>query len=34
MGAVRARVLAYATSFDKNPSDSFVGYTGLLYGMD
>jgi MEMO1 family protein len=34
MGAVHARVLAYATSFDKNPSDSFVGYTGLLYGMD
>jgi AmmeMemoRadiSam system protein B len=34
MGATRAQVLAYATSFDKNPSDSFVGYTGMLYGMD
>jgi AmmeMemoRadiSam system protein B len=34
MGAVKARILDYATSFDKNPSDSFVGYTGLLYGMD
>jgi AmmeMemoRadiSam system protein B len=33
MGAVRARVLGYATSFDKNPSDSFVGYAGILYGM-
>lgn len=34
MGATRARVLDYATSSDKNLSDSFVGYTGLLYGMD
>ena len=34
MGATRARVLEYATSCDKNPSHSFVGYTGLLYGMD
>lgn len=34
MGATKAQVLAYASSFDKNPSESFVGYTGMLYGMD
>jgi MEMO1 family protein len=34
MGATRAQVLDYATSFDKTRSDSFVGYTGLLYGSD
>jgi len=34
MGATKPRLLAYATSFDKTPSDSFVGYTGMLYGMD
>jgi len=34
MGASRAHLLDYATSFDTNPSDSFVGYTGLLYGHD
>lgn len=34
MGAVKSQLLDYATSFDKNPSDSFVGYTGMLYGMD
>jgi AmmeMemoRadiSam system protein B len=34
MGATKARVLDYATSFDKARSESFVGYTGLLYGMD
>ena len=34
MGATKARLVEYATSFDKNPSDSFVGYTGMLYGMD
>jgi MEMO1 family protein len=32
MGATQALVLDYATSFDKTRSDSFVGYTGLLYG--
>jgi MEMO1 family protein len=32
MGATQAQVLDYATSFDKTRSDSFVGYTGLLYG--
>jgi AmmeMemoRadiSam system protein B len=34
MGATKPRLLDYATSFDKNPSDSFVGYTGLLYEME
>ncbi len=34
MGANRTLVLDYATSFDKTRSDSFVGYTGLLYGKD
>jgi MEMO1 family protein len=34
MGANQALVLDYATSFDKTRSDSFVGYTGLLYGWD
>jgi AmmeMemoRadiSam system protein B len=34
MGATKAQVLAYATSFDTTRSESFVGYTGLLYGMD
>jgi len=31
MGATRAEELAYATSYDKHPSDSFVGYTGILF---
>jgi MEMO1 family protein len=34
MGATQALVLDYATSFDKTRSDSFVGYTGLLYGKN
>ena len=34
MGATNPRLLDYATSIDKNPSDSFVGYTGLLYEME
>jgi len=34
MGASRAHLLDYATSFDTNPSDAFVGYTGLLYGQN
>jgi MEMO1 family protein len=33
MGATRARVLDYATSYDNTRSDSFVGYAGLLYGQ-
>jgi len=31
MGAVKAFELDYATSYDKSASDSFVGYSGLLY---
>jgi len=31
MGATRAEEVAYATSYDKHPSDSFVGYTGILF---
>ena len=30
-GATRAEEVAYATSYDKHPSDSFVGYTGILF---
>ena len=31
MGAKRADMLAYATSYDKSPGDSFVGYVGMLF---
>ncbi len=31
MGAKRAGKLAYATSYDKHPGDSFVGYVGILF---
>ena len=31
MGATRAQEVAYATSYDKHPSDSFVGYVGILF---
>jgi AmmeMemoRadiSam system protein B len=31
MGATRAEEVAYATSYDKHPSDSFVGYVGILF---
>jgi AmmeMemoRadiSam system protein B len=32
MGAVAARSVAYATSYDKSPGDSFVGYVGVVMG--
>lgn len=32
MGATRARELAYASSYEKSPGDSFVGYVGVLFG--
>jgi MEMO1 family protein len=32
MGARQARELAYATSYDKSPGDSFVGYVGVVFG--
>ena len=31
LGATRAQEVAYATSYDKNPGDSFVGYVGILF---
>jgi hypothetical protein len=31
MGAQTARKLAYATSYEKNPGDSFVGYVGIIF---
>ncbi len=33
MGAVNAIEVDYATSFDKTASDSFVGYSGILYSL-
>jgi len=32
LGAHRAEKIAYATSYEKNPSDSFVGYAGIVFG--
>ena len=32
MGATRAESIAYATSYDKSPGDSFVGYVGIVFG--
>ena len=31
LGAVQAETLAYATSYDKSPGDSFVGYVGVVF---
>jgi hypothetical protein len=31
LGATRAEKLAYATSYDKSPGDSFVGYVGIVF---
>jgi AmmeMemoRadiSam system protein B len=31
LGARRAEELVYATSYDKHPGDSFVGYVGMLF---
>ena len=31
LGATRAETLAYATSYDKSPGDSFVGYVGIVF---
>jgi AmmeMemoRadiSam system protein B len=30
LGAEKAEAIAYATSYDKNPGDSFVGYVGVI----
>ncbi len=32
LGATRADSIAYATSYDKSPGDSFVGYVGIVFG--
>ncbi len=31
LGADHAETIAYATSYDKGPSDSFVGYVGIVF---
>ena len=31
LGAEQAESIAYATSYDKNPGDSFVGYVGIVF---
>jgi AmmeMemoRadiSam system protein B len=31
LGATQAQLAGYSSSFDKHPSDSFVGYAGLLF---
>jgi len=31
LGADRAESIAYATSYDKHPGDSFVGYVGIVF---
>ncbi|MFZ0613931.1 MAG: AmmeMemoRadiSam system protein B [Desulfobacterales bacterium] len=32
LGARQAQTLAYATSYDKSPAESFVGYVGIVFG--
>ena len=31
LGAKKAEAIAYATSYDKSPGDSFVGYVGIVF---
>jgi MEMO1 family protein len=31
LGAKQAQTIAYASSYDKNPGDSFVGYVGIVF---
>jgi AmmeMemoRadiSam system protein B len=31
LGAEKAQTVAYATSYDKSPGDSFVGYVGIVF---
>jgi len=31
LGAQRAQTVVYATSYDKRPADSFVGYVGIVF---
>lgn len=32
LGATQAQSVAYATSYEKSPGDSFVGYVGIVMG--
>lgn len=32
LGAANAQTVGYATSYDKSPGDSFVGYAGVVFG--
>jgi hypothetical protein len=32
LGATQAKTVAYATSYDKSPGESFVGYAGVVFG--
>lgn len=32
LGARRAQLVAYASSYEKSPGESFVGYAGVVYG--
>ena len=34
LGATRAETVAYATSYDKSPGDSFVGYVGIVFSSN
>ena len=34
LGANRAEPVDYATSYDKSPGDSFVGYVGIVMGSN
>lgn len=31
LGALHAKLVTYSTSYDKSPSDSFVGYAGIVF---
>jgi AmmeMemoRadiSam system protein B len=31
LGATKAEKIVYATSYDKSPGDSFVGYVGIVF---
>ena len=31
LGALEAETVAYSTSYDKSPGDSFVGYVGVVF---
>eukprot|EP00362_Geleiidae_sp_MMETSP1317_P001294 CAMPEP_0201281476 /NCGR_PEP_ID=MMETSP1317-20130820/2835_1 /ASSEMBLY_ACC=CAM_ASM_000770 /TAXON_ID=187299 /ORGANISM="Undescribed Undescribed, Strain Undescribed" /LENGTH=221 /DNA_ID=CAMNT_0047591309 /DNA_START=126 /DNA_END=791 /DNA_ORIENTATION=- len=33
LGAKKAELLFYTTSYDKSPQDSFVGYAGIVFGL-